>query len=215
MISPVNIHVDIKRALLCLQQIWPGLRTVEYELSIETFLQQHVKEGERCQAANRAALIHLEAQVINVACDDPGRAVGATVLLPMLRERIESQAYAHFNKHVLLAEQKVCPASNQTIHQSINLCIYISCLEDSSRKSTGHLPASAHGSQQNCLLYRLYRTLTSVDSLPRLLQLPDVKLIYRGENSYHLHQCHLIQAVMRHHAVKPTSGAQSPVATQF
>jgi len=132
---------------------------VQYELSIVKFLQQHVKEGERFQAANRAALIHLEAQVINVACDDPGRAVGATVLLPMLRERIESQAYAHFNKDVLLAEQKVCPASNQTIDQSINLCIYISCLEDSSRKSTGHLSASAHGSQQNCLLYRLYRTL--------------------------------------------------------
>ena len=82
---------------------------MDYELSIMKFLQQHVKEGERWLAANRAALIHLEAQVINVACDDPGRAVGATVLLPMLRERIESQAYAHFNKDVLLAEQKVCP----------------------------------------------------------------------------------------------------------
>ncbi len=95
-----------------MQQIWPGLRTVEYELSIVKFLQQHVKEGERCQAANRAALIHLEAQVINIACDDPGRAVGAIVLLPMLRERIESQAYAHYNKDVLLAEQKVCPTTH-------------------------------------------------------------------------------------------------------
>lgn len=101
--------MNINGSLLCLQQIWPGLRTVDYELSIMKFLQQHVKEGERWLAANRAALIHLEAQVINVACDDPGRAVGATVLLPMLRERIESQAYAHFNKDVLLAEQKVCP----------------------------------------------------------------------------------------------------------
>ncbi|KAA6426501.1 MAG: U box, partial [Trebouxia sp. A1-2] len=88
------------------QHIWPGLRTVEYELSIVEFLHQHIKKGERIQAANRAALIHLEAQVINVACDDPGRVVGAHVLLPMLRERIESQAYAHYNKDALLAEQK-------------------------------------------------------------------------------------------------------------
>ncbi|KAL0037645.1 hypothetical protein WJX77_006007 [Trebouxia sp. C0004] len=88
------------------QQICPGLRTVEYELSVMMYLQQHVKEMERFHAVNRAALIHLEAQVINVACDDPGRAVGSSVLLPMLRDRIESQAYAHYNKDVLLAEQK-------------------------------------------------------------------------------------------------------------
>ena len=81
---------------------------MEYELSVMKSLQQHVKEGEKIQAANRAALIHLEAQVIDVACDDPGTVVGANVLLPMLREHIESQAYAHYNKDALLAEQKVC-----------------------------------------------------------------------------------------------------------
>lgn len=108
-------------ALLCLQQIWPGLRTVEYELSIVKFLHQHVKEIERFHAANRAALIHLEAQVINVACDDPGRAVGSSVLLPILRDRIESQAYAHYNRDVLLAEQKVCPTS----HLSVGTHVYM------------------------------------------------------------------------------------------
>jgi len=118
-VSSINTYISINGFLLCLQQIWPGLRTVEYELSIVKFLQQHVKEGERWQAANRAALIHLEAQVINVACDDPGRAVGATVLLPMLRERIESQAYAHYNKDVLLAEQRVRP----TRHLSASACV--------------------------------------------------------------------------------------------
>lgn len=91
---------------------------MEYELSIVEFLHQHIKKGERIQAANRAALIHLEAQVINVACDDPGRVVGAHVLLPMLRERIESQAYAHYNKDALLAEQKVCPIETM----SYNMC---------------------------------------------------------------------------------------------
>ena len=105
------MDINIDETLLCLQRIWPGLRTVEYELSVVKFLQHHVKEGERFQAANRAALIHLEAQVINVACDDPGRAVGANVLLPMLRERIESHAYAHYNKDALLAEQKVWPTT--------------------------------------------------------------------------------------------------------
>ncbi len=89
------------------QELWPKLRSEEHVAGAIRFLNQHIREGEKYQAKSRAALIHLEAQVIDVACDDPGRAVGSTVLLPMLRHRIETKAYEYYNRDILQAEQQV------------------------------------------------------------------------------------------------------------
>ena len=40
------------------------------------------------QAQERAALIQLEAQVINAACQNPGVNIAHSVMLPLIRERL-------------------------------------------------------------------------------------------------------------------------------
>ena len=45
-----------------------------------------------------------------MACDDPARMVGTAVLLPMLRERLESKAWDYHNRDILQAQQRVCLA---------------------------------------------------------------------------------------------------------
>ena len=68
-------------------------------------LQAQLEEAEKESAGSRAAVIQLEAQLINVACDDLGGLVWTSVLMPMLRERIESKAFQCYNKDVLADEQ--------------------------------------------------------------------------------------------------------------
>ena len=49
------------------------------------------RDGTKLQAGIRAALVHLEGQVINLACDDIGRHVYCDVLLPMICDRLEDK----------------------------------------------------------------------------------------------------------------------------
>ena len=66
-----------------------------------------MKQSEQESAASRAALIQLEAQLIDIACDDAARDIEASVLLPMLRDRIESKAHEFYNRDVLQAQRQV------------------------------------------------------------------------------------------------------------
>lgn len=47
---------------------------------------------ENRQAAERAALIQLEAAVVDAACDDPGLDVVHDLMLPLIRERLLAKA---------------------------------------------------------------------------------------------------------------------------
>ena len=57
------------------------------------------------EADTRAALVQLEAQVINAACDNPGLAVTYSLVLPLVRERLMGK--------VLQAQQKKDEAMGQ------------------------------------------------------------------------------------------------------
>lgn len=69
--------------------MWPD-RQAE-EAVILDLLHRHVEMSEQRLANMRAALVYLEAEVINMACDDPGRTIGRCVLLPLIRERVEAK----------------------------------------------------------------------------------------------------------------------------
>lgn len=52
-------------------------------------------------------LHHLEAQLINVACDDPGAAIGAQLALPLLQERLDAKAQEYARQQAAQAEQDI------------------------------------------------------------------------------------------------------------
>ena len=105
-VQPRSKPADPAAALV--QMLWPRLSEPEQEDVLIKAARDHIQTLEQQLSRNRAALIHLEAQVIDVACDDPGRLVGNLVLLPMLRERLESQAQEYYNQDVLQEQQQVC-----------------------------------------------------------------------------------------------------------
>ena len=60
------------------------------------------------------ALQHLEMQLINVACDDPGASIGANMALPLLQERLDACARKYAEEKALEAQEalfhtEVCP----------------------------------------------------------------------------------------------------------
>lgn len=44
-------------------------------------------------------------QLINVACDDPGAAIGANMALPLLQERLDACARKYAEQKALLAQE--------------------------------------------------------------------------------------------------------------
>ncbi len=55
----------------------------------------------------RAALQHLEMFVVNVACDDPGAAIGAQLALPFLQERLDGKALEYAAQKAAEAEEAI------------------------------------------------------------------------------------------------------------
>ncbi|KAL3130352.1 hypothetical protein ABBQ38_008180 [Trebouxia sp. C0009 RCD-2024] len=74
-----------------LQEVWQELQSEVWEYDVMTALADTAKEDEEEQADIRAALVHLEGQVIDLACDDIGGAVNSNVLLPMLCHQLEAK----------------------------------------------------------------------------------------------------------------------------
>ena len=60
---------------------------------------------DRSRCVTLQALQHLEMQLINVACDDPGAAIGANMALPLLQERLDVCARKHAEEKALLAQE--------------------------------------------------------------------------------------------------------------
>ena len=105
------------------QELWPLLHTGEAEGELVKELQQHVRDAERGQATTRAGIIYLEAHLLDVACDDPGRTITSAVLLPLLRHRIEAGALEYYNRDVLAAERKVCAPLKNSDSQAFQLIV--------------------------------------------------------------------------------------------
>jgi len=76
-------------------------------------------------ADGRAALLHLEGAMCNVACDDPGAAVGASLALPMLQERLDAAA-AEF------AARRAKEAEEDVIRMEVSVCLLVRFLFGSS-----------------------------------------------------------------------------------
>ena len=55
------------------------------DTEISEWIQGQLKDTERRLAEGRAVLIYLQNQLVNLACDDPGAAIGAQVALPFLQ----------------------------------------------------------------------------------------------------------------------------------
>ena len=55
------------------------------EFAVSKRIQRQLKDTEKRLAEGRAVLIYLQNQLVNVACDDPGAAIGAEVALPILQ----------------------------------------------------------------------------------------------------------------------------------
>ena len=55
------------------------------EVEIFEWIQGQMKDTKKRLTEGRAVLIYLQNLLVNVACDDPGAAIGAQVALPMLQ----------------------------------------------------------------------------------------------------------------------------------
>ncbi len=71
------------------------------------WVQSQLKQTEKRLEDGRAVLHHLEAQLINVACDDPGAAIGAQLALPLLQERLDAKAQDFARQKAAQAEEDI------------------------------------------------------------------------------------------------------------
>ena len=77
-----------------MQDIQANLATRKCELAWQQQLEEQESYLASKDADTRAALIQLEAQVINAACDNPGLVVTDQLVLPMVRERLMGKGLA-------------------------------------------------------------------------------------------------------------------------
>ena len=68
-----------------MQDVRPLLYVEDDNIEIMEWIQGQLKDTERRLAEGRAVLIYLQNQLVHVACDDPGAAIGAQVALPFLQ----------------------------------------------------------------------------------------------------------------------------------
>lgn len=66
-----------------------------------------LKSTEARLEEGRVALQHLEMFLLNVACDDPGAAIGTQLVLPMLQERLDAAALAFKAERAKMAEDEI------------------------------------------------------------------------------------------------------------
>ncbi|KAK9806100.1 hypothetical protein WJX72_001362 [[Myrmecia] bisecta] len=81
------------------------LYTSEDDKTFYDWIQRELGQVEKKLDEGRAVLQHLEMQLINVACDDPGAAIGAQLALPILQERLDAKALEFAGKRAAEAEE--------------------------------------------------------------------------------------------------------------
>lgn len=50
---------------------------------------------------------HLELFLVNVACDDPGAAIGSQLVLPLLQDRLDGAALEYKAERAKMAEEEI------------------------------------------------------------------------------------------------------------
>ena len=89
--SPGTAVIPSADTAAVLQELWPQLQSDLWAAEIVVLMGDRVSEGCQEQADSRAAIVHLQGHVMNLACDDIGRAMGVHVLLPMMCQRLEAK----------------------------------------------------------------------------------------------------------------------------
>ena len=70
-----------------MQDVRRQLYSAEDDRTFFDWTRRELRAVEKRLEDGRAALAHLELALVNVACDDPGAAVGAQLALPLLQAR--------------------------------------------------------------------------------------------------------------------------------
>ena len=106
-----------------LQDVKRQLYTDDDDRKFFQWVQSQLKQTEKRLEDGRAVLHHLEAQLINVACDDPGAAIGAQLALPLLQERLDAKAQE-------FARQKAAQAEEDIIKMEVGReeCCLVGCV---------------------------------------------------------------------------------------
>ena len=68
-----------------MQEVRCRLCSEDDDTKIIKSIEEQLKDIKRRLGEGRAVLVHLQNQLINVACDDPGAAIGTHLALPILR----------------------------------------------------------------------------------------------------------------------------------
>lgn len=74
------------------------------------WVQRELRAVEKRLEEGRTCLAHLELALINVACDDPGAAVGTQLALPLLQERLDGRARAFAAQRAAAAQEAIIRA---------------------------------------------------------------------------------------------------------
>lgn len=77
-----------------MQVTWPKLTTPEQSHTLYEAMQQQLKSVKKSFQEGCAVLPLMEAQVVHAASDNPGAVVLPHLILPLLRERLETKADA-------------------------------------------------------------------------------------------------------------------------
>ena len=81
--------------MYCWQDIWPKLCKPEQCKAMHEMLQVQHAESMKHFEQGCAIVQSLMAQLVEAACDDPGAVLLPQLVLPLLRERLETKAKAH------------------------------------------------------------------------------------------------------------------------
>ncbi len=70
-------------------------------------LQTEIKAIEKRMEETRVVVQHLEMQLLNAACDDPGIIIGAQLILPILQERLDQRGKQWAAERARMAESEI------------------------------------------------------------------------------------------------------------
>lgn len=126
------------------------------DLDEQTFcnrIRAELKTVEKRLEDGAVVLQHLEMFLINVACDDPGAAIGTSVILPLLQERLDKEAMQFSMKRaseamdalLKMEEEKKALKAKKELKRKSSKCIANAepeetAMEDDTAEESGHEP---------------------------------------------------------------------------
>jgi hypothetical protein len=119
------------------------LYTADDDLALFDLVKRQLVDIERRLDDGRAALLHLETFAINVACDDPGTAIGTQLILPFLQDRLDARALEHAAQRAAAAEDEVIrmEVRGRGVGSSACLCfVFVCCAAERTIAAKMHAP---------------------------------------------------------------------------